>query len=122
MFGNILGLLVLALLAALLGWLTRRSWGAKRGWVKWPGMVLAGLFTLIFALLTVAGTPEQIARGEHLASVLCAGCHSLNGEFPMTGGRNMSEETGLPLGDIFIRQTSRPPGTSLKCRMVNCSA
>lgn len=51
--------------------------------------------------LVVAGTPEQIARGEYLADVLCASCHSLNGEFPLTGGKNMSEDAGMPLGDIY---------------------
>jgi mono/diheme cytochrome c family protein len=53
------------------------------------------------ANVSITGTPEQLARGEHLASVLCASCHSLNGEFPLSGGNNMSEETGLPLGDVY---------------------
>jgi mono/diheme cytochrome c family protein len=123
MLGTMIGLLVFALLTVSLGWLTYKVWGAQHGWIKWLGVVLAGLFTLVFALLTilgvmgtyklfrsynvsvpqvtVAGTPEQIARGEHLANVLCADCHSLNGEFPLTGGKNMSEDTGMPLGDLY---------------------
>ncbi len=123
MIGNIIALLVLAALVGLFAWLVRRAWGAKRGWVKWPGVALAGLFTLLFALLTVvgaigtyklfrsynvsipqvtvAGTPEQVARGEHLAEVLCATCHSLNGNLPLSGGINLSEDAGLPLGDIY---------------------
>jgi len=123
MFGTIMGLLIFVLVTALFGWLTRKAWGAGRAWIKWIGVILAGLFTLIFALLsvlgtvgtyklfrsynvpvpriTVDGTPEQIARGEHLADVLCATCHSLDGEFPMTGGKNMSEDAGMPLGDLY---------------------
>lgn len=51
--------------------------------------------------VAIAGTPEQLARGEHLSGILCASCHSQNGEFPLSGGNNMSAETGLPLGDIY---------------------
>src|SRR3990172_8373923 len=123
MFGTILGLFFLILLTVILGALTRRAWKARRAWVKWSGTVLAGLFTLVFALLTVLGaigtyklfrvynvalpqvavngTPEQIARGEHLAKVLCVNCHSLSGELPLSGGKNLSEEAGLPLGDLY---------------------
>ncbi len=123
MIGTIISLLVLAALVALFAWLSRRAWGAKRAWLKWPGVVLAGLFTLLFALLTVvgvigtyklfaprsvpvpavtvAGTPEQIARGEYLAGVLCAACHSADDELPLSGGGNLSAETGLPLGDLY---------------------
>lgn len=52
MFGTIVGLLVFAFVTALLGWLARKTWVTKRGWVKWFGVVLAGLFTIVFALLT----------------------------------------------------------------------
>ena len=55
MFGTILGLFFLLILAVILGALTRRAWKAKRAWVKWSGTVLAGLFTLVFALLTIIG-------------------------------------------------------------------
>ena len=51
--------------------------------------------------VTVDSTPKQIARGEYLSYVLCASCHSLDGEFPMTGGKNMSEDAGMPLGDLY---------------------
>ncbi len=123
MFATIIGLLLLVLLTLILGALTRNAWKAKRAWVKWAGVVLAGLFTLVFALLTVFGaigtyklfraykvalpqvtidgTPEQIARGEHLAEVLCASCHSLTGDLPLSGGKNLSDDAGLPLGDIY---------------------
>jgi mono/diheme cytochrome c family protein len=123
MFGIVLSLLILFVLAVLCAWLLRRAWRASRPWVKWSGVVLAGLFTFIFVLVTavggigayrlfaahnlpipsvtVEGTSEQVARGEYLSEVLCAACHSTNGEFPMNGGGNLAEETGLPLGDLY---------------------
>ncbi len=98
MLVNIIILLVLAAITILFGWLVTRAWKARRWYVKLPGLLLAGLLTLILALVTVlgakglvqlympypvapaqvavAGTPEQVARGEHLATVLCASCHS----------------------------------------------
>ncbi len=56
MIGTIISLLVLVALVILFAWLVRRAWGAQRAWVKWPGVILAGLLTLILALLTVVGT------------------------------------------------------------------
>lgn len=123
MFATIIGLLLLVLLTLILGALTRKAWRASRAWVKWVGTVLAGLFTIVFALLAIVGaigtyklyrvnnvalpqvtvdsSPEQLVRGEHLAEVLCASCHSLNGDLPLSGGKNLSEDAGLPLGDIY---------------------
>ena len=60
----------------------------------------------------VAGTPDQIAIGEHLAQVLCASCHSLNDDLPLSGGENLSEDAGLPLGDIYAPNLT--PATDLK--------
>ena len=84
MIGNLIGLVVLIALAVFFAWLTRRAWRSKRGPIKWVGVVLAGLPTLLLGLLsvfaavgmgkiytprgspasdiTVAGTAEQIAR------------------------------------------------------------
>ncbi len=123
MLVNIVVLVVLVGIAIAFAWLTRRAWRSRRALVKWPGVLLAGLFTLLFALIavvgakglaqlympypvapaqiTVAGTPDQVARGEHLASVLCASCHSQNGQLPLSGGFNLSEDSGLPLGDLY---------------------
>ncbi len=123
MLATIIALLILTALGVLFGWLTWRAWHAKRGFIKWLGVLLAGLLTLLFALFTVvlakglfdlvrpypvapvnvsiAGTPEQIARGEHLATVLCAACHSQNGQLPLSGGNNLSADSGLPLGDLY---------------------
>jgi len=123
MIGNLITLVILGGIVVLFGWLTWRAWKSKRALLKWVGVVGAGLLTLLFALLTfvfvkglydlyrpypvasvnvsIAGTLEQIARGKHLATVLCAACHSQNAELPLTGGNNLSADSGLPLGDLF---------------------
>jgi mono/diheme cytochrome c family protein len=51
--------------------------------------------------LKVEATPERVARGQHIANTFCAGCHSLNGDLPLSGGRNLSDEIGMPLGDLY---------------------
>lgn len=134
MFGTIVGLLVFVIALVLFGWLTLKAGKAQRAWVKWLGVVLAGLLTLVFALLivlsangiyklyrhntvsvpemTITAQPDQIARGEHLAQVLCSSCHSLNGDLPLSGGKNLSEDAGLPLGDIYAPNLT--PATDIK--------
>lgn len=120
MIGTIVGLLVLLALVVLFGWLAKRAWGTKRGaLLKWPGVILAGLLTLLFALVfvvalmgtfklyapagnpvanvKVAGTPEQIARGAKFAG-LCAGCHSTSAKLPLDGSQ-----------DDFISGPDTPP-------------
>lgn len=123
MVATLITILILVALAVFFAWLVTRAWKSKRWYLKFPGVILAGLLTLLFALVavvlakgfydlsrpypvapvnvTIAGTPEQIARGEHLATVLCAGCHSQNGQLPLTGGNNLSDDSGLPLGDLY---------------------
>jgi mono/diheme cytochrome c family protein len=46
--------------------------------------------------LKVQATPERVARGQHIAETMCVGCHSMNGELPLSGGRNLSDEPGVP--------------------------
>ena len=123
MLVNILEFLVLVLLALLAGWLTSRAWRLKRRFIKWPSVILAGLLSLVFLFVTVvagrglyilyaphpvaplnvsiANTSAQVARGEHIASSVCADCHSINGTLPLSGGKNMSDDIPLPLGDIY---------------------
>lgn len=129
------GVLVLVVLVVLLGWLATRAWGAKNAIVKWLGVVLAGLLTLIFALVTVvgligfyklnarhanpvadvrvAGTPEQIARGEKFAN-FCAGCHSTTLKPPLDGGQENFLSEGPPLVSATLYPTNLTPGGPLK--------
>jgi cytochrome c553 len=122
MIANILSLLVLVLLVVLFAWLATRAWRTKRAFVKWPGVILAGLLTLIFAAMTtvavlgfvklearhanpvadlkVAGTTEQIARGGQLAWG-CADCHSPTGEPPLGGSTENMISGGPPMGVLW---------------------
>ncbi len=134
MVGNIIGALVLVALAVLFVWLARRAWRSKRGSVKWVGIVLAGLLTLllgssgVFAAIglfkiyaprggrvpdiKVAGTAEQVARGEHLALAFCATCHSLNGQLPLSGGADVGTASPVPIGALIPANLT--PGSRLK--------
>ncbi len=135
MLANIIGWLVLVAVVVFLGWLTWRAWRLRRAILKWPAVVLVGLFTLVFALvagvvgrglaimysspphtpatdLKVAGTPAQIARGQHLALSLCAGCHSVTGEPPLGGGVNIGQDSPVPIGDLISFNLT--PGGPLK--------
>ena len=122
---DFLGVLVLAALAALFGWLATRAWRVRNAILKWVGVVLSGLFVLIFSLLlvlmlvgfyrlnqnynashpapdiAVAMTAENIARGEKFAN-FCAGCHSPNQQLPLSG-RNFLDpaEGGPPAGTLY---------------------
>ena len=133
MIGNILSLLVLVLLVVLFAWLVVRAWRARRAIVKWPGVILAGLLTLVFAAVTVvavlgfvklearhnnpvadlkvAGTAEQIARGGQLASG-CADCHSPVQELPLGGSSENMISGGPPLGVLWAPNLT--PGGPLK--------
>jgi mono/diheme cytochrome c family protein len=133
MIGNIVSLLVLVLLVVLFAWLATRAWRAKRAFVKWPGVILAGLLTLVFGAITVvavlgfvklearhanpvadlkvAGTAEQIARGGQLAWG-CADCHSPAKELPLSGGAENFMAGGPPVGVSYA--TNLTPGGPLK--------
>jgi len=113
----------LVALTALTLWLTIRARRAARPISKWVGMSIGGIVGLV--LLLVSGgstkglvmlyaprgrpvrdlkfehTPERIARGKHIAESWCAACHTLNGQLPLSGGKNLSDEAGMPLGDLY---------------------
>lgn len=119
---NILSWLAIVALAILFGWVTWRTWQVKNAVLKWGGLTLFGLLTLVFALVTLAigrglyvfyvprnapvanltleGTPEQLARGEHIAQFSCAGCHTTNGQLPLSGGKDVGKESPLPIGEL----------------------
>jgi mono/diheme cytochrome c family protein/cytochrome c553 len=130
----IISIIVVLAVAALFGWLAKRAWGSRKAFVKWAGLILGGLLALVLLVVavfaglgirklfmknpialpdvTVQGTPDQIARGQHLAQVLCAGCHSLTGDLPLSGGKNLSADTGMPLGNIYAPNLT--PATDIK--------
>ena len=113
---DFVGILVLVVLVALFGFLATRVWRLKNGLLKWGGVVVSGLLTLIPTLLLalalvgfvklnqhysnpvadikVGGSAAQIARGEQLAHI-CAGCHSPNVQSPLSGA-NFQVKFGFP--------------------------
>ncbi len=131
MLGNILILIVIIAVALGLGGLTRRAWHAKRKVVKWTGFVAGSLLTLLVSFvgvlmltglvkfymprtvpvpaLKVAGTAEQIARGEHLANSFCASCHSTTNQLPLMGGVDLGKDFPMPLGS-FVSVNLTPSG------------
>ncbi len=127
---DIVGILILAVLIALFGFLTTRAWKFRNAILKWGSTIIAGLLTLIpTALLVlaligfyklneqhnnpiadvhVAGTPAQITRGRQLAH-LCAYCHSPGGEPPLSGS-NFLVKFGLPQLGTFYAPNLTPSG------------
>lgn len=120
---DIIGMFMLVVLIAICAWLVKRAWGSRRRSFKWVGTPLTGLLTLVLAFLLLLGlvgfsklnaptshppanvqvtaTAEQISRGKYLSQILCAGCHSPDGELPLRGGKNLSDDIGLPLGSLY---------------------
>jgi mono/diheme cytochrome c family protein len=115
-------------LAVALTYLCARAARSKRRFLKWGGAGLAGLAAAAFGLLglvalvgldrlqerrapvpslKVAGTPEQVHRGQAIASAFCDACHSSAGT--LTGGRNLGEHMPMPLGR-FITANLTPAG------------
>jgi cytochrome c553 len=116
------GVLILTALAALFGFLTTRAWKLKTVFLKWGGVIITGLLTLITSALLVlalrgfyllnqqyanpvaeiriAGTPAQIARGEQLAHI-CANCHSPDGELPLSGTDFLFKFDMPPMGTLY---------------------
>ena len=119
---NFLVLFLIVGLVILFGWLARRAWRARNPFLKWIGMILSGLLTLVALLIgglglkgmiqyynppmspvkeiQVEGTPEQIARGQHLAAAFCVECHSTTKDFPMSGGVDLGADVGGSLGSF----------------------
>jgi hypothetical protein len=63
--------------------------------------------------MTVAGTPEQIARGEYLVNLSCVGCHGAvdaSGEPPLSGGWNIAEAEGFGFMGSMITENLTPGG------------
>jgi cytochrome c553 len=117
---DFVGFGVLLVFALVFAFLALRSWRARRLWVR----LLAGIPTTLLAVLcvvglglavygyskvnrtyanpvadiAVAGTPEQIARGEKFAPI-CADCHSSNRQLPLTGQDFGTD--GPPIGTLW---------------------
>jgi mono/diheme cytochrome c family protein len=131
MFINIFFLLVMMAVSVLFGWLARRSWKTRNAFSKWGGSILGGLLSVLIGLLSivavvgliksnsprtapvpdlkVAGTPEQIERGKHIADAFCTSCHSVSKELPLSGGVDLGDDIPIPLGS-FVSSNLTPAG------------
>lgn len=139
MIANLLVLLLVIGLVVLFGWLTYRAIRARKLWVKIAGGLGAGLLTLLFVAvaftgakgiaatyfpgaaaapnLKVAGTPQQIARGEYLVGLSCVGCHGAAGadgsptsQSPLTGGWNIGAAEGFGFMGAMVTENLTPGG------------
>jgi mono/diheme cytochrome c family protein len=126
----VISLIIVIALAVFFGWLAIRAWRTRRAIVKWPGVVVAGLLAVLCAVVSgvalfglyklylpsanpapaiqIAGSPEQLARGERLA-YLCVSCHSSSGNLPLDGG---AESFAPGLGVVYAPNLT--PAGSLK--------
>jgi cytochrome c553 len=125
---NVIGLVILIAIAALLVWASIRARRIKSTFLKWGGVGVAGLFAVAFAVLSVlaivglfkahsrsapipdlkvAGSPDQIRRGEALANSFCGACHSKTGT--LTGGLDVAKELPVPVG-YFVSSNLTPAG------------
>ncbi len=110
------------MLIALFGFLTARTWKLKNAVLKWGGVIVCGLLTLIPAALLVLGligfvklneqhanpvadikvakTSAQIARGEQLAHI-CVSCHTTNNQLPLSGTNFAAKFDMPPMGTLY---------------------
>lgn len=116
------GVLIIIVLIALFGFLTTRAWKLKNAILKWGGVIIAGLLTLMStAMLVLAlvgfyklnerfdnpivntqatGTAAQIARGEQLAYI-CTNCHTTDGQLPLSGTNFIAKFPFPPIGTLY---------------------
>ena len=116
---NVISVLILVALVVFFAWLTQRAGAMRNAVLRWIGFILAGLVTLILALVAivavvgfiklytpasnpvsdvqVAKNADQIVRGQKLSNI-CASCHSTTGRPPLDGGAN--NYMG-PLGSLY---------------------
>ena len=128
---NLLSWLVFLILVVLFGWLFTKAYRSHNRLLRWGGMIVTALLTLTFVLIigvsgiglyklygphtlpkstvTIANTPQQIARGEHIAAMFCVSCHSANKQLPLSGGEEIGRKSPVPVGG-FIPYNLTPGG------------
>jgi hypothetical protein len=120
---------LLAVLSVLLAWCSVRAWRSKKALLKWAGACSAALIAVVVFVpavlmsaglvkrsartaaipnLTVAGTPDQIARGRAIANSFCGARHSETGT--LTGGKDIGKHFPIPVGS-FVSSNLTPAGS-----------
>ena len=119
---DLAGVFIAIALSALFGFLTTRASKLKSAFLKYGGVIVCGLLTVIpaavlvlgligFAKLnepqanpvadiTVAKTAAQIARGEQLAHI-CVSCHTPDNQLPLSGANFAAKFDMPPLGTLY---------------------
>jgi mono/diheme cytochrome c family protein len=119
---DFIGVAVLVILILLFAFLTSRARKSKNRLLRWISSFLSGLLTLVAAALLIvaligfyklnqrydnpvqeveiAGSPEQIARGEQLANI-CVSCHTPGSQLPLVGTNVTAKFDFPPLGSIY---------------------
>lgn len=122
MLTSIIVLFILAILSVGAFWLALKLFRNPRPAVKWGGTiglavvgVLLSVFTILATIgawtiyaprgndvveITVAGTAQQITRGEEIVRSTCSGCHGTepDHEPPLAGGPNLLADIPMPIG------------------------
>jgi mono/diheme cytochrome c family protein len=114
--------------AALLIRSSFRTWRAENKFLKWGGTGLTALLSAAVTLISivtivglfklharsapalglkVAGTPEQIVRGQAISDGFCSACHSRTGT--LTGGLDVAKDLPVPIGS-FVASNLTPAG------------
>jgi mono/diheme cytochrome c family protein len=114
--------------ASLLIWSGFRAWRTENRFLKWGGSGLAAVLATVVGLIgvvlmlglfklhartaplvtmTIAGTPEQIRRGQEISDSFCSGCHSKTG--PLTGGNDVGQDLPVRIGS-FVSANLTPAG------------
>ncbi len=129
---NAVIMLLIVALAVLLFWLAGRTRRIRRGILRWPLRILAGLLGLVFTLFFILASigyfrlnvppgpvpvaniqanpaSNQMAAAERKTS-MCVGCHSTTGSLPLDGGKE--DFLGMPLGTLYPPNLT--PGGDLK--------
>jgi mono/diheme cytochrome c family protein len=120
--------ILLVTAAISLVWLSVRARRIDNRFLKWSGAVTAGALAavawgvVVLAIagsikqhrrtapipeVRIAGTPEQLQRGQAIVDSFCAACHSKYG--PLTGGMDVGKELAAPVGS-FITSNLTPAG------------
>ena len=105
-----------------------RPWRTKNSFVKWCGKALGALFSVVVPLMgliiivglfrlngrtapipdiKVAGTPEQVVRGQAISNGFCSGCHLTAS--PVSGDFYVGGDFSVPIGS-FVSSNLTPAG------------
>jgi mono/diheme cytochrome c family protein len=126
---NVICVTVSIAMVALPVRMTIWAWRARIAFLKWVGVSIGVVLTVIFAAaasvmtaglyrlhargapvpdLKVAGTSEQVQRGRAVADGFCASCHSKTGM--LTGGFDIGRKFPIPIGS-FVSSNLTPAGS-----------